>query len=69
MNTLPTPEARAEALASVRQKVPGGPWFLELHAPGAPPVALGPYENPALVENDARQVRRFLAAVLPAAVT
>ncbi len=63
-STALTPEERARALVEARTDVPGGPWFVDLHGPSAPPLRLGPYANPALARDDARGLREFLAAVI-----
>jgi hypothetical protein len=52
-----------QALVTARPKTPGGPWFVELSARGAPTVYLGPYQNPACAREDAEKVRQFLKAI------
>jgi hypothetical protein len=64
MSAPPTPEERAEALVAVRREVPGGPCFIHLGEGLGAPVRLGPYENPAVAKDEAREVRRFVAAVI-----
>ncbi len=57
-------DARAESLVRVRTRRPGGPWFIELVGALPEPVRLGPYDNPAIARNEARQLRTYLAALL-----
>jgi hypothetical protein len=64
MSAISSPEERARALVIARSRVPGGPWFVELRELVQPAVCLGPYQNPALAEDDARKVRAFVAAVI-----
>ncbi len=59
-----TAEKLAAPQVTVRRKVPGGPWFVVLAAPGGPDVELGPYENPAVAREDATKLRQFLALVI-----
>jgi hypothetical protein len=49
---------------SVRCKVPGGPWFVKLGGLHGPEVELGPYENPAIANDDATKLRQFLALMI-----
>jgi hypothetical protein len=55
---------RAQALVRVRSRQPGGPWFVELTRASAPPVPIGPYENPAIAREQAQHIRDYLAALL-----
>jgi hypothetical protein len=56
-----------DELITVRSKVPGGPYFIEFRAPGDAPFFLGPYANPAIAQDEAREIKKFVAAVLRAA--
>jgi len=55
---------RAEALVKVQPKVPGGPWFIDLGAPGDIALSLGPYENPAVARDEAKKLTAFLDRVM-----
>jgi hypothetical protein len=64
-----TPEEWAATLVSAVCDVPGGPWFVSLGVVVDPPVQLGPYQNPAVAQEDTVKVRKYLVAVLQAAAT
>ncbi len=57
-------DARADTLVRVRTRQPGGPWFIELVDALPTPVRLGPYDNPAIAKDEARQLRAYLSALL-----
>jgi hypothetical protein len=59
-------EDRASALVAIRSRVAGGPYFIELVDLVNPPVAIGPYENPAVAREDAKHVKQFLIALIRA---
>ncbi len=64
---MPTPEDLSERFVILPSAEPGGSHHVELVAPGAAAVVLGPFPNPALAREKAEAVRLFLAAALRAA--
>jgi len=64
MSESRSPDEIARSLVRVRTRVPGGPYFIELTAPGGAGLALGPYQNPATAHNEAKQLIAFLTSVL-----
>jgi hypothetical protein len=65
MSALSTPsEDLAASLVTVDRKQSGGPLFINLKAPGHPTVCIGPYANPSVAAEEARSIRRFLAAAI-----
>ena len=59
-----TAAGRAEPQVTLHCKMPGGPWFVGLGGRCGPEVQLGPYENPAIAQEDAAKLRQFLAAMI-----
>jgi hypothetical protein len=57
-------EYRANALVRVGRKVPGGPWFVQLHEVLDQPIYLGPYPNPDVAREDVKRLRQYVAALL-----
>ena len=53
-----------DELVKVDAKEPGAPWHVTLSGQGLPEVILGPYENPAIAEQDAAKIKAFLTALL-----
>jgi hypothetical protein len=64
MNASQTPEQRAESLVTLKRKIPGGPSFILLGEGLGMPVHLGPYQSPVVAQDQAKEVRSFLAAVI-----
>ena len=59
-----SPEEWAEALVKVTTQEPGGPWSVELGQLLPEPLLLCTHPNPALVEEDAKRVKAYLAALI-----
>jgi hypothetical protein len=59
-----SPDRWAEEMVRVVSAVAGGSSCVEVRAPGRPPIRLRGHQNPALVLEEATQVRAFVAAVI-----
>ena len=59
-----SPEEWANALVKVTTKESGGPWSVTLVELLPEPLLLGTHPNPAVVEDDARRVKAYLAALI-----
>jgi len=51
-------------LVKIEVPEPGAPSTIVVGGGNLPEVKLGPYENPALADKDAKDLRAFLAALL-----
>jgi hypothetical protein len=51
-------------LVKIEVPEPGAPSTIVVGGGDLPEVKLGPYENPALAENDAKDLRAFIVALL-----
>jgi hypothetical protein len=60
-------ESQIEELVTVAHDEDSDNWHVLLNTPGGEAVRLGPYDNPDIAKREAKQIREFLAAVLPAA--
>jgi hypothetical protein len=61
----PNPASDAvRGLVTVKMKVAGGPWFIELSRLLDEPIYLGPYENPATARADAKKLTAYLTALV-----
>jgi hypothetical protein len=60
----PTPQQRAESLVRVGPKQQGQPWFIELREMLPESIFIGPYQNPAVAEKEAKRIRQYLAALI-----
>ena len=60
------PEQLAERLVTIPPASAGADHVVLLSAPGAEPVVLGPYQNPAVAKEKLAAVRQFVAAAVRA---
>jgi hypothetical protein len=59
-----SPEERADSLVRVMTNEPGGGWFVELGGLLPEPVRLCANLNPSLVQDDAKRIKAYLAALI-----